>query len=123
MFNKPVVIITGASRGLGAAVAGWLARAEAGVTLLARSEKCLNQVAEGVRRLGGEPLVCAADVANYDACLSAVENTMQRFGRIDALVNNAGIVQPIAAVARCDPSDWRYNIEVNLIRGDLTNRP
>lgn len=115
MFDKPVVIISGASRGLGAAVARWLAKAEAGVTLLARSEKDLTMVAEGVRRLGGEPLVCGADVANYDACLSAVGNTIQRFGRIDALVNNAGIVLPIAAVAQCDPADWRYNIEVNLI--------
>ena len=116
MFNKPVVIISGASRGLGASVAGWLAKVGAGVTLLARSEKSLNMVAEGVRRLGGEPLVCGADVANYDACLAAVGNTMQRFGRIDALVNNAGIVLPIAAVAQCDPVVWRYNIEVNLIR-------
>lgn len=115
MFNKPVVIVSGASRGLGAAVAGWLARAEAGVTLIARSEGNLNQVAEDVRRLGGEPLVCKADVTNFEACLATVENTLQRFGRIDALVNNAGIVQPISAVARCDPADWRYNIEVNLI--------
>jgi NAD(P)-dependent dehydrogenase (short-subunit alcohol dehydrogenase family) len=115
MFNRPVVIISGASRGLGASVAGWLAKAGAGVTLLARSNKNLHMVAENVRRLGGEPLVCGADAADYEACLAAVENTMQRFGRIDALVNNAGIIQPISAVAQCDPAEWRYNIEVNLI--------
>ncbi|UCD77475.1 MAG: SDR family NAD(P)-dependent oxidoreductase [Desulfobacterales bacterium] len=115
MLQKPVVIVTGASRGLGAAVAGWLAKAGTAVTLLARSEENLNKVAEDVRQRGGEPLVCRGDVVDYDRCLGAVENTLKRFGRIDALVNNAGIVQPISAVAQSDPADWRYNIEVNLI--------
>ena len=106
MNQKPVVIVTGASRGLGAAVAGWLASAGAGVTLVARSESDLNRVAEDLVRLGGEPLVCSADVADYDACQRAVARTLERFGRIDALVNNAGIVWPLAAITDSDPAGF-----------------
>ena len=115
MNNTPVAIVTGASRGIGAAVACWLGKVGAAVTLIARSEERLNETGDDVRRLGGEPLVCRADVSQYDACRLAVDKTLNRFGRIDAVVNNAGIVQPIAAIARTDPDDWRYNIEVNLI--------
>ena len=115
MNNSPVVIVTGASRGLGAAIARWLASAGARVTLMARSAGDLNQVAEDLVRLGGEPLICEADVSGYDACRRTVGRTLDRFGRIDSLVNNAGIVQPIAAIAGSDPASWRHNIDVNLV--------
>jgi len=115
MHDIPVVIVTGASRGLGAAVARWLAKVQAAVTLVARSEEKLKNVATEVRYLGGRPLVVTADVSNYEACRSVVELTLSRFGQIDALVNNAGIVQPISPVSRADPDIWRYNIEVNLL--------
>jgi NAD(P)-dependent dehydrogenase (short-subunit alcohol dehydrogenase family) len=115
MNDTSVVIVSGASRGLGAAITRWLAKAGTAVTLIARSEDNLLDVARNVRRLGGESLVSKADVSDYDACRTAVEDTLDRFGRIDALVNNAGIVQPISAIARTDPDDWRYNIDVNLI--------
>ena len=115
MSNFPVAIVTGASRGLGAAVAHWLAKAGAGVTLVGRSEALLHQVAQEVNHRSGEALVSAADVADYDACRTAVNRSLERFGRINVLVNNAGIVQPIAGIRRADPVGWRYNIEVNLI--------
>ena len=109
-----VVIVTGASRGLGAAVARWLAKAGAAVTLVARSEENLQQVAAELHRLGGSPQVVAADVADVDACRLAVETTLAQFGRIDALVNNAGVVQPLALIADTNTDEWRRNIEVNL---------
>ena len=115
MNNTPVVIVTGASRGLGAAVARWLAKVGSAIMLVARSGDKLADVAADVRRLGGEPLVFEADVSDYDACRTAVEKTLVRFGRIDSLVNNAGIIQPISTIGRTDPAIWRYNIEVNLI--------
>ncbi|MGB5991377.1 MAG: SDR family NAD(P)-dependent oxidoreductase [Desulfobacterales bacterium] len=113
--NMPVVIVTGASRGLGAAVARWLAKARAAVTLISRSEDRLNDVAGEIRSLGGKPLVFTADVSSSDDCRSAVELTLDRFGRIDALVNNAGIIQPISSIAHTEPDNWRHNIEVNLM--------
>jgi len=115
MNKSPVVIVTGASSGLGASVAGWLVKAGAGVTLLARSESDLNRMAEDLVGPGVDPLVCGADISDYDACHRAVGKTLERFGRIDALVNNAGIVQPISPIADSDPAIWRYNLEVNLI--------
>jgi NAD(P)-dependent dehydrogenase (short-subunit alcohol dehydrogenase family) len=114
MTTEPVVIVTGASRGLGAAVARWLAKAGAAVTLVARSEERLMEVAADVRRLGGAPHAFKADVSDSLACRTAVESTLDHFGRIDALVNNAGVVQPLAPMADTHPADWRRNIEVNL---------
>jgi NAD(P)-dependent dehydrogenase (short-subunit alcohol dehydrogenase family) len=114
MSEKPVVIVTGASRGLGAAVARWLAKSGAAVTLVARSEEKLVEVAADVGRLGGSSLVVKADVSDFHACRTAVETTRDHFGRIDSLVSNAGIVQPLAPIADTDPDDWRHSIEVNL---------
>jgi len=113
--DKPVVIVTGASRGLGAAIARWLANARSAVTLISRSENRLKDVSEEIRLMGGKPLVFTADISNPDACRRAVELTLDRFGRIDALVNNAGIIQPISSITRSEPDSWRYNIEVNLM--------
>jgi NAD(P)-dependent dehydrogenase (short-subunit alcohol dehydrogenase family) len=115
MKNFPVVIVTGASRGLGAAVAGWLAKGGTGLTLVARSKDDLVRVADKILRTGREPVVCPMDISDFESCRRAVANTLERFGRIDSVVNNAGIVQPIAAIADSDPADWRYNIDVNLI--------
>ena len=115
MTDSPVVIITGASRGLGAATASWLANAGSAVTLIARSAAALERVAQDVRKRGGSALVFEADIADADACRAAVLKTLDHFGRLDALVNNAGIVEPIAAVVRADTERWQYNIAVNLL--------
>ncbi len=113
--NTPVVIVTGASRGLGAAVVRWLAKARAAITLISRSEERIKDIAGEVRSLGGKPLIFTADVSSSDACQKAVELTLDKFDRIDAVVNNAGIIQPISSIALTEADDWRYNIEVNLL--------
>lgn len=115
MSEKPVVIVSGASRGVGAATARWLARAGAAVTLLARSADDLAKVAEDVQHLGGTSLVCKGDVSDAAACRSAVAKTMELFGRLDAVVNNAGMVEPLAPVSRSDIDHWQHNIAVNLL--------
>ena len=109
------VIVTGASRGLGAAVARRLAAAGSAVTLVARSREKLDGIAAEISRLGGRALIHPADVSEFNSCRSAVNSTVDQFGRIDALVNNAGIVQPLARVADADPDNWRRNIAVNLL--------
>ncbi len=115
MSENSVVIVSGASRGLGAAAARWLACAGSAVTLISRSEGALQGAAKEVKRLGGTPMAISADISDADACRAAVLKTLDRFGRLDALVNNAGIIEPIAPVASADAERWQYNIAVNLL--------
>ena len=115
MPEMSVVIISGASRGLGAATARWLAKAGAAVTLFARSENALAAVAEDVQQLGGAVLVCKGDVSDAAVCRAAVAETLERFGRLDAVVNNAGMVEPLAPVSKSDVDRWQYSIAVNLL--------
>lgn len=86
-----VVLVTGASRGIGRAVALEFARQGARLVLAARDEQRLALVADEVRDLGAEALVAPADVTSPDAVASLVEAATREFGRIDVLVNNAGI--------------------------------
>ena len=115
MKSKPVVIVTGASRGVGAAVARCLAGAGTAVTLIARSQNELRHEAQAIDHSGGDCLFVAGDVSDPQFCRSAVEKSLIRFHRLDALVNNAGAIEPIATVADARPADWHYNIAVNLL--------
>jgi NAD(P)-dependent dehydrogenase (short-subunit alcohol dehydrogenase family) len=115
MSENPVIIVSGASRGLGAAIARWLASTGSAVTLISRSKGALDDIAKEVQRLGGTPLAFKADISDAGACRAAVLKTLDRFGKLDALVNNAGIIEPIAPVASTDTQRWQYNIAVNLL--------
>lgn len=115
MTDFPVILVTGASRGLGAEIARWLGTAGAGVVLAARTESALTRVARSVASLGGAPMVLSADLAVREACDRVVQQALDRFGRLDGLVNNAGILEPVATIARSDPDAWAGNIAVNLL--------
>ena len=115
MDHKPIVIVTGASRGVGAAVARWLGANEAQLTLVARTEYALEKTASAVRDRGGTPLVIAADVSDPSACRDIVEKTIVKFEGLTGLVNNAGILPPLETVALSRAEDWHYNTAVNLL--------
>jgi len=115
MHNSRVIIITGASRGLGAAVSRWLGSVGAAVSIVARSKEELDIVADEVKQSGGEPLVINADVSDPEACERIVMKTVDRFRRLDAVVNNAGILAPLNYIGTADPAAWRYNLEVNIM--------
>jgi NAD(P)-dependent dehydrogenase (short-subunit alcohol dehydrogenase family) len=115
MDARKVVIVTGASQGLGAAVARWLGKAGCRLTLVARNAEKLESTAQSVEALGGEALPIALDVAHSKACIDAVSETLKCFGRLDGIVNNAGILQPIGPIGKTDLEVWRYNVEVNLL--------
>jgi 3-oxoacyl-[acyl-carrier protein] reductase len=106
-----VVIVTGASRGIGAAAAGELAKAGCRLMLTARGKAQVEQVA---REIGGNAAAMECDVSSWEAVQRVAEETRRRFGRIDALVNNAGVIEPIATVAEGDPAAWARSIAINL---------
>jgi len=114
MADSPVIIITGASRGMGADTARWLAKAGASLVLIARTKDKLLEVAEDVKRPGGKALVLCADVSDPDAAPSIVHQTIVRFGRLDAVINNAGVLAPLSRLADTDPAAWQQNLAINL---------
>jgi NAD(P)-dependent dehydrogenase (short-subunit alcohol dehydrogenase family) len=115
MSSAAVVMVTGASRGLGAAVAKWLGHTGAATVLIARSANALQSVADQCRRLGGSPLCLPMDVADSDACRQAVYTTTERYGKMDALVNNAALVGPINPIAGTSAAKWHHTLAVNLL--------
>ncbi|XP_026753448.2 3-oxoacyl-[acyl-carrier-protein] reductase FabG-like [Galleria mellonella] len=90
-FNNKVVIVTGASSGIGAATAVLFAKEGARVVMVGRNESKLSKVVEQCARGGHAPLVIRADVANDDDVKRIVDETINKFGKIDVLVNNAGM--------------------------------
>ena len=107
------VLVTGASSGIGRETALLFARLGAKVALVARREALLESVAAEVRSAGGEALVAPADVGDASAARAAVERVSEAWGRIDLLVNNAGLLRP-APVARIDAADLEAMFRVNL---------
>ncbi len=106
-----VVVITGASRGIGAAAVRAFAAAGAKVAALARSE---SQVAELAAELGPNVMALGCDVADWGSVHAAMGAVTSHFGRIDVLVNNAGVIDPIARLADADVTAWSQSIDVNL---------
>jgi 3-oxoacyl-[acyl-carrier protein] reductase len=110
-----VVIVTGASRGIGAAAAAALANAGASLVLAARDATHTDAVAQAIARAGGKAAAIACDVSDWTAVQRLLAETQQHFGKIDALINNAGVIEPIAVTAASDPTAWARSIEINLI--------
>lgn len=108
-----VAVVTGASSGLGAGFAVALAQAGADVVLAARREDRLAQVADDVRAVGRQALVVPTDVADPAGCEAMAEAAVAGLGRIDVLVNNAGVGAAVPAL-RESPQEFGRVVEVNL---------
>jgi NAD(P)-dependent dehydrogenase (short-subunit alcohol dehydrogenase family) len=113
-MSKPVVIVTGASRGLGVAIAQWLAKLGASVVLTARTSTDLLKTEKNIRDNGGRAISIPGDISNYLNCEKIVKETIRRFGRLDAVVNNEGNIEPIASIAEGHIEDWETNFKINL---------
>ncbi len=113
-LREQVAIVTGASRGIGRAVAIALAKEGAKVAInYARSSEAAQQVVKEITEAGGEAIAIGADVSKAEEVDSLVKQTLEKFGRVDLLVNNAGITRD-TLLLRMKPEDWQAVIDLNL---------
>ena len=110
-----VAIVTGASRGIGKAIAEAYARAGAKVVLSSRKQAALDEVARSIRAAGGEAVGIAAHNGDKQALYALAQATVERFGRLDILVNNAATNPHFGTLLEADDSFWRKTIDVNLM--------
>jgi 2-deoxy-D-gluconate 3-dehydrogenase len=108
-----VAVVTGASRGLGRAIAVALAESGADVALAARSRPHLEESAHAVERAGARALIATADVTRYGDVEALVARTVAELGSLDIVVNNSGIAV-VSPLAEMSPEDWRRVVDVNL---------
>ena len=106
-----VVLITGASRGIGASAARAFAGAGAKVALVARNEEAIAGLAG---EIGAAALAIPCDVSRFWEVEGAVNACVAAFGGLDVLVNNAGVIEPISHLAEADPESWGKVIDINL---------
>ncbi len=112
-IKDKVIVITGASSGLGLAAARMLSEQGARVVLGARRIERLQHLADELTNSGHQALAVATDVTVLDEVKHLVDSAVQTFGRIDVMVNNAGLM-PISALERLKVEDWDRTIDVNL---------
>jgi NAD(P)-dependent dehydrogenase (short-subunit alcohol dehydrogenase family) len=114
MLEGKVALVTGASQGLGRALALAFAREGASIVVNSRSEERIRPVAREAESLGAEVLALAADVSKSADVERLVGATVERFGRIDVLVNNAGVLGPRVPIEAYPEDEWRWVIDANL---------
>jgi NADP-dependent 3-hydroxy acid dehydrogenase YdfG len=114
VLDGTVALVTGASSGIGAAAASTLAAQGAAVALAARRGDRLDALASGIREQGGTALVLESDVTDEQQATSAVERTVAELGRLDTLVNNAGVMLLGPAVG-APLTEWQRMVELNVL--------
>ncbi len=115
MFEQgSVAVVTGAGPGMGRAIALGFAREGVDVVIASRRRERLEPIAEEVRALGREAVVVPADLARPDDCRAVVDAAIERFGRLDHLVQNGHHAGDWARVADADPESWQQVFDVNF---------
>ncbi|MBT2131714.1 SDR family oxidoreductase [Aliiroseovarius lamellibrachiae] len=105
------VVITGASRGIGEAAAHIFAAAGANVVLTARSAGQIGAIADAI---GDNALAVTCDVSRFADVKAVIDAAVAKFGSVDVLINNAGVIEPIGPLIESDPDEWGHVIDVNL---------
>lgn len=110
-ISGKTAVISGASRGIGAAAARAFAAEGANVVLLARSVGAISDLAG---EIGATALAVPCDVSRYHEMQAAIGAARDTFGQVDILINNAGVVDPIGHLVDTDPDAWAQTIDINL---------
>ncbi|MDQ0604792.1 NAD(P)-dependent dehydrogenase (short-subunit alcohol dehydrogenase family) [Streptomyces canus] len=113
-FTGKAAFVTGAGSGIGRATAVVFARAGARVALADRSPDGLGETARLIEEAGGQALALFCDVTSEDDVRSALDDTIQAFGRLDVAFNNAGVEQPVMPAADIAKDEWDRVIGVSL---------
>ena len=113
--EQRTAIVTGAARGIGAATAMALAARGIAPALFVRDPGAASGIAERIRDLGVACRVETSDVADYGSVRAALARTADAWGRLDAVINNAGTVEPMGFIADTDPADWASAFAVNVV--------
>ncbi|NUQ38609.1 MAG: glucose 1-dehydrogenase [Caldilineales bacterium] len=110
-----VAVVTGASRGIGRAIASAFAAAGAGVVLSSRKQAELDAVAAEIRAQGGQALAVAAHTGDEAAVAALFDEAVQAFGGVDILVNNAGTNPHFGPILTAEESHWQKTLDVNVM--------
>lgn len=113
-LKDKVAIVTGSGRGLGRAFALGLAEAGADVVVTSRTQSAVDQVAAEVEKVGRQALAVQLDVSDEKSVQNAVKKTLKEFGKIDILINNAGICTPFREVVDLPVNEWDQTFNTNL---------
>lgn len=114
VLTGKVAIITGASRGIGAATARAMAAEGATLLLLARSRPALDALAAELTATGASADAMDCDISDYARLAAAVAHAKSRFGSVDIMVNNAAVIDPIGPIAISDPEAWAHGADISF---------
>lgn len=113
-LKNKVIVITGAGRGIGKEISRKLATEGANMVLISRTEKEIQETYLEIKNVSPNSIFLSLDISNRNRVESLFEMIIEKFNRIDCLINNAGVQKPIGKFYQNDLGDWSKNIEINL---------
>jgi NAD(P)-dependent dehydrogenase (short-subunit alcohol dehydrogenase family) len=114
LLEGRIALVTGASRGIGRAVALELARSGAHVIALARTQGALEDLDDAIRSAGSEATLVPCDLKDFEALDRLGAAIFERWGRLDIFIGNAGVLGPLTPLAHLDPKQWEEALAVNV---------